>query len=408
MTYIASILVGLAFLLWQIRTFGRARRSLVDRGARWDREVRSGARSLQPREAAIADLERSTATCPAAAHLRKLGVVAPLLGVTLTALSFIFNADGISALVTVPQPPIELGDASGVGEDGVASRAQLIRDGIVPLFMGVMLGAVLAIVNQLLQSRLMRSEDAILTASASPALAHYFRNPDSAFDRFADGIRESTALLSDAAKHLEAMLKRSGDGMETLSEGTHGLAAELSASAQALRDSVEIPARELVVAAQAMRNSALAVSSEIEDGFVQLGRRGVTLQQLLEEIASRNAMATDRHGGAIDALQASVRELTHATTEMRASLSGIVGAVDRLEAKSASDLRESLRALGDSARRYNEAVERSAAVSTQQSASIGGVVQSLQAAADAIRQTSAGMQEASRARWWRGGARERP
>jgi methyl-accepting chemotaxis protein len=363
---------------------------------------------LQPREAAIADLERSTATCPASAHLRKLGVVAPLLGVTLTALSFIFNADGISALVTVPQPPIEPGDASGVGEDGVASRAQLIRDGIVPLFMGVMLGAVLAIVNQLLQSRLMRSEDEILTASASPALAHYFRNPDSAFDRFADGIRESTELLSDAAKHLEAMLKRSGDGMETLSEGTHGLAAELSASAQALRDSVEIPARELVVAAQAMRNSALAVSSEFEDGFVQLGRRGVTLQQLLEEIASRNAMATDRHGGAIDALQASVRELTLATTEMRASLSGIVGAVDRLEAKSASDLRESLRALGDSARRYNEAVERSAAVSTQQSASIGGVVQSLQAAADAIRQTSAGMQEASRARWWRGGARERP
>ena len=97
MSSIWSLLIGLTLLLIQIRVFVASRRSARERGVQWMKEIEAGDRGQQTRDSAILDLERALATCPHASLLRKLGVIAPLLGVTLTALAFMANTGAVAA-----------------------------------------------------------------------------------------------------------------------------------------------------------------------------------------------------------------------------------------------------------------------------------------------------------------------
>ncbi len=384
-----SIVIGLVFLFWQTRMFLQARSSVSERGQRWQREVRSGARSVQTREAALADLERSVATCPSSAHLRRLGVVAPLLGVTLTALSFMYNSESVASLISIDPPVVEAGLGLPVEITARDARSQLVQAGVVPLFWGVMVGAMLAIMNQFLQTRLSHREDEVLTACAHPSLAPQFKEPDSAFTRFGAGIQESTQMLASAATQLDAMMRSGSTTMKQLAAGAKSVSSELQSSGAALRSSVEVPAAEFAAAAVTMKTSAQTVANQMETGFGFLGGKAVQLQAALDSVHAAQAAAAERQNANAASMQKAVENFKDMADQVRSALTLVSGSVERLEGKTANEIREQLAALSDSTQRYSESVERSAAASGRQNTAISEVVEAFRTAAADVREASA-------------------
>jgi len=386
-----SVIVGGAVFFVQAAVYLLARRSARVRGAQWMREVDSASRAAQTRDSALLDLERALASCPRASLLRKLGVIAPLLGVTLTALAFMASAGIMSDM---------LGASELAGDPGGPERSALIQRAISPLFLGVLVGALLAIFNQLLQALLARQEDAVIRVASSPALLGKFRDPDSAFERFAEGIRESTARLQEAAGLLEQMMSGSRTEFGALSDGARELSSELKSGAASFREAVETPAQEFAAAAGAMREAAQSVGSKMKSGFVTLGERSLKLQQLLESIAAAHEAETAKFAAASQGIEQALDGLRSASDQVRIAMAAVAGSIDRLEGRSASELSSHLERLRAATEQYVRMIEQASRSSSQQAAASGVLVESFEKGADAVRQAAVSLQEAARP-WWR-------
>jgi methyl-accepting chemotaxis protein len=391
MSYVWSVLVGAVVLLIQLGVFVRAGRSARARGAQWMEELESGLRAEQQRDSAILDLERSLLSCPSAGLLRKLGVVAPLLGVTLTALAFMMNSEVVGAMMS---------ESGSQDPETSIDRSMLIQQAIAPLFTGVLIGAILAIINQFLQALLVKQEDFELAIASNPALIQQFRDPDSAFERFSEGIRESAAQLVDSASLLRGMMTETSAGMAELSSGANSLAGELRSGAASLREAVDIPAQELTAAAGSMRDSAQAVASKLKSGFVTLGERSIKLQQMLEQIANSHEEQISKFGATVQGFESTLDSLRQAAEQVRQATQSVSGAIDRLEGRAASELREHLSRLTASTEQYTRAFEFAARSSAQQASASNELVDSFEKGAEAVRQATVSIQEASRP-WWR-------
>jgi methyl-accepting chemotaxis protein len=391
MSYVWSILIGLFVLLIQLIVFAKARRSARSRGAKWMDEIESGMRAEQERDSAIVDLERSLLSCPHVSLLRKLGVVAPLLGVTLTALAFILNSEVVAALMSQP---------SGSESESSLDRGVLIQQAITPLFTGVLIGALLAIINQFLQALLAKQEDVELARASDPELISRFRDPDSAFERFADGIRESTAQLTESASVLRKMLDDTTLRMTELSNGAATLTGELRSGATSLREAIDVPSQELAAAAGTMRDAAQSVATKLKSGFVTLGERSLKLQQLLEQIANTHEAEISKFGTKVHSFEATLEGVRQAAEGIRQAMTSVSGSIDRLEGRSASELREHLLRLTAATDQYTRAFELASRASSQQATASGELVDSFEKGAEAVRQAAVSIQEASRP-WWR-------
>ena len=125
-----AICVGLLFLALQFWKYRQAKSSVQSRCTQWARSCSDGKRRGQTRESAVLDLERSLAGNPDMSFLRRLGVIAPLIGVALTAVSVLslgFGGSSAALQTTLLE----------------SSNVAIVAAGIInPLFWGVSVGAV--------------------------------------------------------------------------------------------------------------------------------------------------------------------------------------------------------------------------------------------------------------------------
>ena len=324
-TLIIVAVVGVAGLALQIVVQSIARGEFKSRCESWLSEAQQGSYRRQTRGAALAELERGLMLAPGSIMLRRLGVMAPLLGVVLTAGSIALG-QSTSRLV-------------GIQSDGLS--VGVILQSVSPLLAGVTVGALLAIVNQVLMIFLHRAEDQMLREVTELLEPGWFRDTDDRMDLLTDQIQSAGQALDQVVRRLADISSSTIDAVGRLGEAVGTAAGQLSEVTQQLRTVVERPAQQFTEAANLLTDSTAGVVK-------QYGRLASSLEGVHTQGMEGLAVAQQRQ---LEAVQQQ-RELV-------STLSNLLG---RLEEVRVPQIREDFEAASASARALSESIQRSGEV----------------------------------------------
>ena len=275
------VAIGVFFFVLQFVAATFARKNLRERSRLWVESCRNGERRTQSREGAISDLERGLGMEPTLGLLRRLGVVAPLLGVVLTTISF-WTVD-----------PALIKNVLNGGAPTEGSGARSIMGLVGPLFAGVCVGAVLAIVNQCLVWWVHREEDRCFHEAIDPKSASDFRDSNERLEVVIQNIERGGDALNYSSGLVNSMLTNARVAMEGMNESCNETATELVALASKLRDAIEVPVKEFVSAAAGMRAAAEDSSKEFRAASKALAKQTDLLEKEISESLRRQAVAAE-------------------------------------------------------------------------------------------------------------------
>ena len=334
--------IGVTGLAIQLVVLWLAVRGIRVRTECWFDDARSGRFRRQTRTAAIAELERRLLLLPSAVSLRKLGVMAPLVGVILTAASIVYGKAAVSL------------DAAWADAGGMNA----LLSGLAPLLAGVAVGAMLAIVNQILLMLLHLVEDRRLAGVLHRTSDDWFRESDDRVDLVADRITEAGRALEEATRQLEQITQTSAQALERLVGSVAGATTQLESVATMLQKATEVPARAFAQSASELTDSARAVGSDFR-------RLAGTLESLHQEGLERLQPIQARQMDALQLQMSLTQELAATLRRLGDAPMGDLDARLRSAAESTQRLREGMDQLavflGGGELRIQEQIDRSCA-----------------------------------------------
>ena len=323
------LLVSFAFLVLQVWAWQRARSENARTFSEWLASRDDGRRAQQTRESALLDLERSLSSCWYAAILRRSGVVAPLLGVTLTAIGFIAGSDAMSSLASVGREP-----SSIAGE-------------LAPLFYGVTGGAVLAIASQVLLAMLAKHDEWLIRLALAPEDLDKFHRPESSFEQYVDGLRAATTELSASTVQLREMMAGAVDGYRQVSESSNTFARQLSSTSESLTGEVATAADHFAnvwTQFEAATTSAMGavekLSKRATDRAARVEAALVALEGIHREAADARLEAAQKEVAAIESVGTTVGQVRIAAEAIPALLRAVDETLDQHRVDHASTLTE--------------------------------------------------------------------
>lgn len=214
--------------------------------------------------------------------LRRLGVIAPLLGVTLTAGSVLLPGGGLQ----------NLGADSSSGAGAVAVDGALLL-AVVPLFSGVCAGALLAILNQVLVSLAFRREESLFIAATEPVRTSHFRDTEDRLDAIVAKMGEGGSRLTEASNTIGGMLGIARDAMQGMSDACNEAVTDLLALATRLESATEIPVREFVGAASELRRVSSDAAKEFGAGMKALSNRTAEIEKKIGDSIQKHVAAAE-------------------------------------------------------------------------------------------------------------------
>ena len=297
MNALIAICVGLLFLALQFWKYRQARSSVQTRCRQWADSCLEGKRRGQTRESGVLDLERSLASNPDMALLRRLGVIAPLIGVALTAMSVL---------------SLGFGGGSGALQTTLleSTNIAVVAAGIInPLFWGVSVGAILAILNQFFVHHASKFEDACFAECIDPERASGFRDTEDRLDALIKQFDEAALRLGQSADIVGSMLKTARAAMEGMNEACNEAATELSGISVRLNDALRAPTKDFVDAATGMRKTALDAAKQFSTGIASLSKQASTVEQRIATALERNREVIEAQAKSADAVSEAARAL---------------------------------------------------------------------------------------------------
>jgi hypothetical protein len=306
----------------------------------WISSCRDGRRRLQPRESAIADLERQLATSFWSTLLRRLGIVAPLVGVILTVGSIILGGDGIGSLFAPPD------SGKSFGSDPLSASFGVSR--LAPLLAGVAAGALLAILNQVLCAFATYREERAVALSTEAVSGELFRDTDYRLEDVVAGIERAGTRLAAVSEGLSQMLAGATGSIESVRSNCESSASLLSGAARGLQEALVQPIQVIAASATAVRDSMERLSSEVGTSSVALARSAGSAASALER-------SVEEHRRTMSSLEKLFVDLDSAARQLK-GLSSELSSVP-LEAFSTS-LRDATASVGSQSLQVVAALER--------------------------------------------------
>ena len=310
MTWIVIVVVavGVGFFGGQIWHYLGTKREISKRCGEWVRRAQDGKMSAQTRESALADLERALAMSPSFGTLRRLGVIAPLLGVLLTASSVLLSSE-LS----------ELMNGSQTARTAESSTGAATFRAIAPLFSGICVGAFLAILNQIFVTVAHREEDRLFYLASDATLECEFLRTDDRLAQIFSQIERGGKQLSDSSAVVESMLTAARAAMDGMNEACNAAATDLLAIPQGFRTAIDVPLKEFVGAAREMRIGAQDAAKEFGTGVKTLAKQAEVLQGQVTSSLSRQVAASTRQEEMAATLVASARAFEECLAPLRSS-----------------------------------------------------------------------------------------
>jgi methyl-accepting chemotaxis protein len=252
-----------------------------------------GAYRWVARSQAILDIERSLATAPLCSALRRLGVTAPLLGVVLTT----------AALISPEGRERVMGLAQNKGVDEV-----------LPLLAGVLIGAVLAVVNQALVGGLNWYSDRVQQDSITQVTAkQLFRESGDAMESLIADLRTAGSVLGASIESVGALAERARASMEVVTSGAAQAAEHLGQVSARLEAAVASPSKDFQAAADRMRGAAEDCASKLLLASDTVGSYMGRIESRVESSLGLQQRHFDGHAQAAAAMKTASEELAEAT-----------------------------------------------------------------------------------------------
>ena len=321
------------------------------------------------REDVLQELDTRVASSSDYLLLQRLGVTAPLLGVLLTVVGFIWV-----------DPP----------ENQELTIGQMLQQ-VYPLVAGVGTGAALALINQFLlhlagwkaESLRMTARtwfDAVIwssvgldtqaaTVKAIAAIEKMATSITSSADQQADNagrLVESTTAMQDAADQFREMVLAMGTDVKGLPETLAELRKATAASASALEELIPVGQR----AVAGLDVSVAAFRSTVDHEFIEAAKKHhSSIDGLTASVSQISDSSRQVLGESADQLQESAKSLTEAAqllTQVLVQQAGVTGEVSSMQesvrhavaqlAEAGSKLQETVRSdIGPSQRELHEA-----------------------------------------------------
>lgn len=395
--------VGTAFLLVQLIAAVGSIREVSARCGQWRDLCYQDEYRRLARGQAVLDLERSLANAPYASTLRRLGVMAPLLGVVLTTGALMFS------------PPVELERvlspmSAQVSPSSTASDQPAmpgVTRMIAPLLAGVFVGAVLAIINQFLVAVQHWHEDRAFRAALDSVPLKSFRDTDDAVEQMIESLRSAGVVLASAVESVGALASRVRASMEEVSRAGTQAHDQLSSVAGHLQAAVAAPAREFSAAAERMRKAAEDCAGRLQQATDAMGSHMGRIEARVEatagiqqrhfeehaKVSQRLASATDTVAEAARALAAT--RVTQLAEHFESSASAARAMAGEL-GKSVQSVAGATQAMGAASQQMTSAIAASQEALERvrrEADALSSVVQSTGRTISAVPQESGRMQE---------------
>jgi|GEM_PF-2037807 len=253
--------VGVLGVVVQLIVLQSAQADIRVRTRDWSERAAAKGYRRQTRDSAIAELERSLACSTPGVALRKLGIIAPLLGVVLTASSIMYSKSSLASLLI-----------------GSESKSVEVIASLAPLLAGVTVGALLAIFNQVMLIALHREEDRLLRDVFVGLENGWFRDTDDRIDLI-------TQQIGSLGESLAQLLKQLSDGMRSVIAGGEQLTTAVSNVAQSLEEAAADFAEVIAVPSREFKSAAQDISNTAATGLVQYRK----LSESLEEVQAASS-----------------------------------------------------------------------------------------------------------------------
>ncbi len=280
---------GFLFLLVALWSQHGAKVEIARGRAMWAEKVATGLYRFGNRGEAANDLAERITSGFWYPLLSRLTGIAPLLGVLVTTILF------------------WLSPGSGTSEDAAPSSAQTLVL-LKPVFLGVFLGALLAIVNQLFVIRIERlaSSTVLETVECTdPALlgaaGTIFAPITAELDAFVGQLGRSGAMLGDLTKRVEEA------GMQ-LTTAAGGHYAEVNKSAKDFKDKVKTLATVVTATKEHLATYLSETSSSVNEVRATLSESLAVTRTMAE----RSVDSLSEHGRQLESSAARIAEATKA------------------------------------------------------------------------------------------------
>ena len=263
---IVVILIAAVFVATQVFVLMMLLRRVEQSFRSWKSRLPELAQRGRSRSEALEELDTLLSLDPWAAFQNRMGVMAPLVGVTATALGFLL---------------FEQAEYEQIRVESVGT----IMSFLSPLFYGVLMGAVLAIINQILsqlaRTRMVtaRSDAALYLKQIQQGEGGLGEQVDAVLARFSSQVESIGQSLATAvtrateqaerragkiddqiealAGHVSRMVKACQDGTSQLESGLRGTSTQLEAAASVVQ-ALEVSADQIRSSTSSLKESSLA------------------------------------------------------------------------------------------------------------------------------------------------------
>jgi len=269
-TLVVILVVGSAFFTVQCAVAFAAFRSIRAECDAWKAACLTGAMSGLTRDACVSALERQIDLDPRLAGLRRMGTMAPLLGVVLTAGAIVFGDSG-PALMAL----------TSVGEGGDPRGSAAVS--LTTLFAGVCAGALLAIVNQVLQATLGFVERRMVRAAVAGVAEVRFADSDDRIQQVAGAIVSASEALQVAVEQLQSAARAAVGAAEELGDHCRTASEDLETASDGFR-----------AASVSIRQGLEAAGAGMQEAMKQCASKFTLATAALEELTSGAVERVDR------------------------------------------------------------------------------------------------------------------
>lgn len=298
MDYVHAWGIGLPFFAAQIFVVYKAAVALTGVEADWLNWVRDKSHERFTREEMFQQLDQLTLNNGWRLMLRRLGVIAPLIGVVITAIGF----QNINELQETSAPIDEL------------SYSEIMR-GLSPLYGGVLAGAILAIINQFLMQYL----DHLAVQLRSRCEAH--RTVDGA-DPVNAALQTLSQVITDIAEAARTQLQQAVTEAEAQ---MHGVARSVQSAAEII-DSIRNAGDDIYREVGPALSEAVTAFSQAAEECGKNAKDFAAVGQTLEKSAASvqsGAQNLAASSGAInsqlDSLNSEIKKLSEAVAQQNAN-----------------------------------------------------------------------------------------
>lgn len=311
-SFVAYVL-GAIFLVVQIFFYSRARKTLKDIESDWLKWAIPEANAGRGRDELLERLESRIAFEKWRLWLKRLGPMAPMIGIAITAVGFL--------LMNFESSSIDMGTTGGM----------VILNQLRPLYLGVLIGVVLALINQVLLAEIdgQMSRIRLSCELRLPAPAHDVAS--NVLVEFEDTVRKITnmskarmeAAVSESelqASEFSKSLTRASQTIESISADYNQNRKLLATAATSLEQAVQAATRGMNVAISSAQSS---ISQSVSTMSVAIQKGGDGIQ------ASTTKLNTtiQTFGSCMTSLEQQVRTLGATTQQIQtASLDAVANA----------------------------------------------------------------------------------